>query len=341
MSELAPGTKAMFVDEVEILVFGGRGGNGCCSFRREKFVPKGGPDGGNGGNGGSVYLQADIQYNTLQHLAGHHHWRAEHGGFGMGKNRHGKNGQDVIILVPPGTIVHDHGRGVVLKDLTNQDDSVCVATGGKGGRGNTAFKSPTNQTPRIAEAGTPGEDRTLHLELRLIADVGLVGKPNAGKSTLLSRLTAARPKIAAYPFTTLNPHLGIVELPNHRRFVMADLPGLIAGAHQGAGLGDAFLRHVERTRILVHLVDISPIDGEAVENYRMIKRELQEYSRDLSAKPQIVAVNKMDLTDSEDNLANFRKTLDAEVIPISAVTGRGLEQLAERIWDILHEDDSG
>lgn len=333
-------SKAAFLDEVDIEVFGGDGGNGCVSFRREKYVPRGGPDGGDGGDGGSIYLLADAQYNTLQHLAGHHHWRAQRGGHGEGKNCHGRKGQEVHIRVPPGTIIYDADHGTLLKDLAGPGERVCVATGGRGGRGNTAFKSPTNQAPRTAEPGTDGEFKRLHLELKLIADVGLVGKPNAGKSTLLSRVSAARPKIAAYPFTTLSPNLGIVELPDYRRFVMADIPGLIEGAHEGAGLGDAFLRHVERTRVLVHMVDLCPLDGEPAEHYLAIRRELEQYSPALAAKPEIIVGNKMDLTASDEHLQQLREQIGAEVIPISAVTGRGLEVLGERIWAALQEHPS-
>ncbi len=329
-----------FVDEVDIYVFGGGGGNGCVAFRREKFIARGGPNGGDGGDGGSVYLQADVQYNTLQHLAGHHHWRAQRGGHGRGKDQHGKNGKDVIVRVPPGTIIHDAEHNLVLKDLSEPDQQVCVAAGGKGGRGNAAFKSPTNQAPRTAEPGQPGEEKRLHLELKLIADVGIIGKPNAGKSTLLSHLSAARPKIADYPFTTRRPHLGIVEMENYRRFVMADLPGLIEGAHKGTGLGDAFLRHVERTHLLLHVVDICPLDGEALNNYRAIRHELNEYSQTLAGKTEIVVANKMDLTGSEEHLQAFRDAVGVEVVAISAVTGTGLEKLTETIWRKLHEDNN-
>jgi len=338
MSKSSPINKGAFVDEVDIFVAGGSGGNGCVSFRREKFVPRGGPDGGDGGDGASVYLEADPQYNTLQHLAGHHHWRGKRGGHGMGKDRHGKNGPDIVIKVPPGTVIYDADHQLMLKDLTRPGERVCVAIGGKGGRGNAAFKSPTNQAPREFEEGSPGEEKNLHLELKLIADVGLVGKPNAGKSTLLSRLSAARPKVAAYPFTTLAPCLGIVELPNYRRFVMADIPGLIEGAHRGAGLGDAFLRHVERTRLLVHMIDICPTDGRPAEDYTAIRKELEQHSPRLAAKQEIVVANKMDLTDSESNLSRLSEALGCEVIPISAVTGSGLEKLTETIWNRLQED---
>ncbi len=328
------------MDEVEIEAIAGDGGNGCVSFRREKYVPRGGPDGGDGGDGGSVFLCADESYNTLQHLAGKHHWRAERGGHGMGKKRHGHKGQDVYIRVPPGTIIKDADLGVVLKDLSAKGDSVCVAEGGKGGRGNTCFKGPTNQAPDYAESGSKGRQRRLHLELKLIADAGLIGKPNAGKSTLLSHISAARPKVAAYPFTTLSPCLGIVEAKNFRRFVMADIPGLIEGAHEGSGLGDAFLRHVERTTLLVHVVDICPLGSDPVEDYHEIRGELKQYSKALAEKPELIVANKMDLTDSEENLKRFRSEVGDDVVAISAATGRGLERLADIIWRTLQENKS-
>ncbi len=339
MSSSSPANKIAFLDEVDIYVFGGAGGNGCMAFRREKYVPMGGPSGGDGGNGGRVYIEADSQFNTLQHLAGRHHWRAQRGGHGMGKDCHGKNGEGITIRVPPGTIICDDERSLVLKDLDHPGDRVCVARGGKGGRGNAAFKSATRQAPRITEPGTPGEERVLHLELRLIADVGLVGKPNAGKSTLLSRLSAARPKIAAYPFTTLTPHLGIVELARWRRFVMADIPGLIEGAHEGAGLGDAFLRHIERTRLLVHMVDLHPFEGEAIDDYLAIRRELEQHSPALANKRELLVANKMDLTDSDQKLAAFRQAVpDKQVFAISAVTGKGLEGLGEILWQAIQDE---
>ena len=337
MEQHGPVNKALFVDEVEIVALAGGGGNGCIAFRREKFIPHGGPAGGDGGDGGSVHLSADESFTTLQHLAGKHHWRAKRGGHGEGKNRHGRNGADVTVRVPPGTIVYDADRGLMLRDLAAAGDRICVAEGGKGGRGNSAFKSATNQAPRIAEPGEPGQERRLRLELKLIADVGLVGKPNAGKSTLLSRLSKARPKVAAYPFTTLHPHLGIVEMSRYRRFVMADIPGLIEGAHEGAGLGDAFLRHVERTRILLHMLNVEPGDGDPAANYRAIREELGQYSGALAAKPEIIAANKMDLTGADDALDRLRDTLGREVIGISAVTGLGLNELAERVWQVLEE----
>ena len=331
-------SKAMFVDEVDIAVIAGGGGNGCVAFRREKFVPRGGPNGGDGGDGGSVFLAAEESLNSLHHLVARHHWRAERGQHGMGKERHGRGGRDLYVPVPPGTIVHDADYGIVLKDLARAGDSVCVAAGGKGGRGNTHFKTAVNQAPRECEPGQPGQQRSLHLELKLIADAGLLGLPNAGKSTLLSRLSQARPKIAPYPFTTLTPWPGIVELSGFRRFLLADMPGLIEGAHAGSGLGHAFLRHVERTRVLVHMVDICPSDGEPAENYRAIRNELRQYSQALAERPELVVANKMDLTGSEASLRRFQDAVATEVIPISAVTGRGLNVLAERIWQMLQED---
>lgn len=338
----APNIKPIFLDEVDIVAIAGKGGDGCVCFRREKFVPKGGPDGGDGGNGGSVLVCADSSLNTLQHLAGHHHWRAERGYPGSGKNRHGRSGEDMRIMVPVGTIVHDAEHGIVLRDLTEDGQCVCVAQGGQGGHGNTFFKSATNQAPRVAETGTPGQERKLHLELKLIADAGLLGKPNAGKSTLISRLSAARPKIAAYPFTTLTPCLGIVQMSGFRRFVLADIPGLIEGAHMGAGLGTEFLRHVERTRILVHVIDVCPTAGDPIEDYRTIRRELEQYSPALAEKPEIIVANKMDLTGSSENLERFCRELGIkEVFPVSAVTGFGLEKLTDHIWRTLHpqQDD--
>ncbi len=337
MDNSGPIGKATFVDEIDIMAISGAGGNGCAAFRREKFIPRGGPDGGDGGNGGSVHLIADDSYNTLQHLSGKHHWRAERGIHGMGKGKHGRCGKDIYVQVPPGTIVYDSEHGLQLKDLAENGDSVCVAMGGRGGRGNIHFKSATHQAPRECEPGESGQERSLHLELKLIADVGLLGKPNAGKSTLLSHLSAARPKIADYPFTTLTPCLGIVEMSGYRRFVMADIPGIIEGAHDGAGLGDAFLRHVERTGLLVHIIDIMPDTGDAIDNYRAIRTELEQYSSTLAAKTEIVVANKMDLTGGDEHLTRLQDELNVEVIPISAVTGKGLEALTERIWQMLQD----
>ncbi len=329
--------RGLFIDEVRIAVIAGDGGNGCIAFRREKYIPKGGPAGGDGGHGGSVYLQADDSYNTLQHLTGHHHWRGERGGHGEGKKCHGKNGEDTIVLVPPGTMIIDSSTGMVLKDLTEPGDRVCVARGGKGGRGNCRFATPTQQAPREAEPGGEGESRELYLQLKLIADVGLVGKPNAGKSTLISRLSAAKPKVAAYPFTTLTPSLGIVEISGYRRFLMADIPGLIEGAHDGAGLGLEFLRHIERTKVILHMIDICPPTGDPVADYIGIRGELEAYSPTLAAKPEIIVANKMDLTEADEHLAAFSEAVGKEVFPISAVTGDRLTPLTERIWTVLQD----
>src|SRR5688500_15248712 len=275
----------MFVDEAKIHVKAGDGGDGCVSFRREKYVPKGGPDGGDGGNGGDVVFVADPHKDTLMDFAGRHHWKAGRGQAGMGKKMYGKAGEDLVVAVPAGTLVFDVDHDILLADLDVPGKRVVVARGGKGGRGNWHFKSSTNQAPRFAEPGTEGQERNLRLELKLIADVGLVGMPNAGKSTLLRAVSAARPKVADYPFTTLDPQLGIVELDSDRRIVVADIPGLIEGAKDGAGLGHAFLRHIERTKIIVHLLDMFPMDGsDPSENYRKIRRELEAFSDVLANK---------------------------------------------------------
>lgn len=335
----ATGTSRLFVDEATIHVRGGRGGDGCVSFRREKYVPKGGPDGGDGGHGGSVYLVARAGLDTLLDLAGRHHYHAENGRPGMGANRHGRNGRDLYVDVPVGTLVYDAETGRLLKDLVEDGQTVCVARGGRGGYGNLHFVSATHQTPRESTPGRPGQERTLRLELKLIADVGLVGLPNAGKSTLLSRFTRARPKIAAYPFTTLEPQLGIIELPGFRRLVLADIPGLIAGAHEGVGLGDAFLRHIERTRVIVHLVDLCPPAGAPtpVEAYHVVRAELEKYSPALARRAEIVAGNKLDLTGARDTLEELKQALDVPVYGVSGVTGQGLRELAEVMWSHVEQ----
>jgi len=323
----------MFVDEAKIWVKAGDGGNGCVSFRREKYVPKGGPDGGDGGKGGNIYFIADENLDTLLDFAGKHHWHAENGRPGLGQNKAGADGEDLIIRVPPGTLIYDADFNILLKDLNEIGMKVCIALGGRGGKGNKAFATSVHQAPRYAEPGTPGQERNLRLELKLIADVGLVGMPNAGKSTLISRCSAARPKIASYPFTTLEPILGIVKLSDDRRFVMADLPGLIEGAHKGTGLGYEFLRHVERTRIIVHILDIMPIDGtDPVKNYRTIRKELRQYSKALAEKAEIIVANKIDLDPDNKAVKKLKKKLDSKIVPISAVTGKGVRELSELLW---------
>ncbi len=323
----------MFVDVAKIWVKAGDGGHGCVSFRREKFIPKGGPDGGDGGRGGSAFFEAVEDIDTLSDFASRRHFKARNGQGGSGKNKHGADGRDLIIKVPPGTLIYDEDLGLLLKDLNKTGMKVCVCRGGRGGKGNKRFATSTNQTPRNAEPGKPGQQRNIWLELKLIADVGLVGMPNAGKSTLISRCSAARPKIADYPFTTLEPVLGIVELTDFRRFVMADIPGLIEGAHQGAGLGFDFLRHIERTRIILHILDIMPADGsDPVENYNAIRTELEQYSKTLAEKPEVIVANKIDLDPAGKIVNDLRKRLNADVIPISAVTGRGIRELSELLW---------
>ncbi|RIK62671.1 MAG: GTPase ObgE [Planctomycetota bacterium] len=330
----------LFIDEAIICVRSGHGGDGCVSFRREKYVPKGGPDGGDGGDGGSVYLLVDPQLSTLVDLTGKHHWTAQNGLPGMGDNRSGAAGRDEIVRVPPGTLVYDRDNGILLKDLVEPNSKLCVARGGRGGRGNARFASPTHQTPREFEKGEPAQERWIRLELKLIADVGVVGLPNAGKSTLLSRVSRARPKIADYPFTTLVPNLGIVSLSGFRQFVMADVPGLIEGAHEGVGLGDKFLRHIERTRIILHLIDLFPPAGTPTpaEAYRIIRGELEKYSPTLAAKPELIVANKLDLSPDKEppELAELREALGgAEVLGISGVSGRGIEAVTNRLWELI------
>jgi GTPase len=322
----------MFVDEVEIRVVAGRGGDGCVSFRREKYVPKGGPDGGDGGNGGSVILLAQEGVDSLVAMAGRNLWKAKNGEPGTGANCHGASAQDLIIPVPPGTVVRDARQNFIIKDLAAAGDRVTVALGGKGGKGNVAFKSPTNRAPRQHTPGDPGEDRLIRLELKVIADVGLLGKPNAGKSTLLSRLSRARPEIAPYPFTTKHPHLGRVQIDFDRGFVMADIPGLIEGAAEGVGLGHEFLRHIERAGILVHLVEPAPMDGtEPLANYRALRSELEKYNVALPLRPEIVAVTKADLPEAKEIRDQLAQELGREVLLISAVTGQGLNDLVAAV----------
>ncbi len=335
----------MIVDSATIHVQSGRGGDGCVSFRREKYIPKGGPDGGNGGKGGDVILLADPEVETLLDFAGRHHWHAEKGQPGAGKQKWGKDGSDLVVHLPPGTLVYNDDTGELLLDLDKPGMSHVIAQGGRGGFGNEHFKSATHQVPRESTPGEPGVELNLRLELKLIADIGLLGKPNAGKSTLLARVSKATPKIADYPFTTLVPQLGIAQLSTDRRIVIADIPGLIENAHIGAGLGVRFLRHVERTRLLVHVLELEPTDGsDPVENYRVIRGELAGYSPILAEKPEVIALSKMDLLGGEeDRLVAIKLVEDAlqrEVFPISSATGEGIDALLEACWRRLEKKEA-
>ncbi len=331
----------MLYDRARIYVKSGDGGNGCVSFRREKYVPFGGPDGGNGGRGGDVYLVVDPHRNTLIAFKYEQHFRTENGRPGEGGKRTGRNGRDLEIPVPPGTVVRGVDDEAHLEvDLVAPGQRLLVAQGGRGGRGNAAFATPSHQAPRLAERGEPGEERWLELELKLIADVGLVGYPNAGKSTLLAAVSAARPKIAPYPFTTLSPNLGVVTVGD-QSFIMADIPGLIEGASEGVGLGLEFLRHIERTRLLIHLLDGAGVDGrDPLDDYAATNRELAAYSPTLAARPQLVAVNKMDLPDARSYWERLREALPVEpenLFAISAVTGEGVDTLLQRLAALLRQ----
>jgi len=330
-----------FIDRVKVYVRAGDGGRGCVSFRREKYLPKGGPDGGDGGRGGHIIFKAKRDLNTLLDIMYQQQYKAEKGQHGMGKNMHGKNGKDRIIPVPVGTLIKDAETGKVLFDLTEDGQEYIAARGGRGGLGNSHFKSSTRQAPRFAQPGEPGEEKTLILELKLLADVGLIGLPNAGKSTLISAISAARPKIADYPFTTLVPNLGVVKYGNFKSFVVADIPGLIEGAHKGSGLGFQFLRHVERTSILLHLVDVSEmIKDDPVKNLETVNRELTLYSPELIAKPRAVAGTKIDIKGNGarlDRLANYCKDKHYDFFPVSAVTGEGLKELIQYLANKIEE----
>jgi GTP-binding protein len=328
----------MFVDRAEIEVNAGKGGDGCISFRRERFVPKGGPDGGDGGDGGNVVIIAQDGVDSLASLSQRRFWKAERGGHGRGANCHGRNGKHVIMRVPPGTVVRDIEGNFVLKDLAEDGDQVIAARGGKGGRGNKHFKSSTNRAPRKWTRGDVGESRKLQVELKLIADVGLIGKPNAGKSTLLSRLSRARPAIADYPFTTKYPNLGLVQVNRDRSFVLADIPGLVEGAHRGVGLGHEFLRHVERTRVLIHLVEPEPLDGsDPLENYAAIREELAQYDQPLAARPEVAAVTKAELPSAIEVHQRLSEQATSPVHLISAVTGLGLNDLLREVISVLDQ----
>jgi len=328
----------MLVDRCTIFVRSGKGGNGCVSLRREKYRPKGGPDGGNGGNGGDIVLVGELGLSTLLSLTPRPHYRAKNGMPGLGSSKHGPNGAHLLISVPLGTIVVDRATGETLAEITEDHEQVIVAKGGVGGFGNEHFKSSTNQTPREAQPGGGWEQRTLDLELKLLADVGLVGLPNAGKSTLLAAVTAARPKIAAYPFTTRSPHLGIAELSGERRLVIADLPGLIEGAAGGAGMGHDFLKHVERTAVILHVLDAAPIDStDPLENWRLIRGELEAFGDVLAGKPELILLNKCDLIDDEacERLAeSIRAGSGCDVLTASGITGEGVEAVMDRVWSV-------
>ncbi|MDM5228996.1 GTPase ObgE [Cytobacillus sp. NJ13] len=330
----------MFVDQVKVYVKGGDGGNGMVAFRREKYVPNGGPAGGDGGKGANVVFEVNEGLRTLMDFRYQRHFKAPRGEHGMSKNQHGRNAKDMIVKVPPGTVVTDAESGEVIADLTEHGQKAVIARGGRGGRGNTRFATPANPAPELSEHGEPGQERDVVLELKLLADVGLVGFPSVGKSTLLSVVSSARPKIAEYHFTTIVPNLGMVETEDGRSFVMADLPGLIEGAHSGVGLGHQFLRHIERTRVIVHVIDMAAVEGrDPFEDYLTINKELKEYNLRLTERPQVIVANKMDMPDAEENLNKFKEQLEEEypIFPISALTRQGLRDLLFAVADKLEE----
>ncbi|MEK4512441.1 GTPase ObgE [Paenibacillus anaericanus] len=333
----------MFVDKAKIYVKGGDGGDGLVAFRREKYVPEGGPAGGDGGKGGDVIFQVDEGLRTLMDFRYQRHFKGDRGIKGRNKSQHGANAEKMIVRIPPGTIIIDDDTQEVIADMTRHGQQVVVAKGGRGGRGNTRFATPNNTAPEIAEHGEEGQERWIVLELKVMADVGLVGFPSVGKSTLLSVVSAAQPKIGAYHFTTITPNLGVVEVSEGRSFVMADLPGLIEGAHEGVGLGHEFLRHVERTRVIIHVVDMSGSEGrDPFDDWEKINAELRQYNADLENRPQIVAANKMDMPDSADNLVKFREQVskvrpDLEILPISSLTRQGVQELLYRAADLLDQ----
>lgn len=328
----------MFVDQVKVFVKAGDGGNGMVAFRREKYVPDGGPAGGDGGKGASVIFEVEEGLRTLMDFRYNRHFKAKTGEHGRSKNQHGRNAEDMVVKVPPGTIVSNAETGEVIADLTEHGQTATVARGGRGGRGNSRFASPSNPAPELSENGEPGEEKDVTLELKVLADVGLVGFPSVGKSTLLSVVSAAKPKIAAYHFTTIAPNLGVVDTKDGRSFVMADLPGLIEGAHEGVGLGHQFLRHIERTRVIVHVIDMSGMEGrDPYEDYLKINDELKQYKMRLMERPQIIVANKMDLPDSAENLEIFKEKLEEDypIYPISAVTRQGVQEVLFEIADKL------
>ncbi len=333
----------MFVDKAKIYVKGGDGGNGTISFRREKYVPNGGPAGGDGGRGGDVIFRVDEGLRTLMDFRYQRHFKGQRGEKGRTKNQHGAGADDMIVRIPPGTVIIDEESGEVLADLTRHNQEIIVAKGGRGGRGNTRFSTPANPAPYLAENGEEGEERNIVLELKVMADVGLVGFPSVGKSTLLSVVSAAEPKIGAYHFTTITPNLGVVAVGDDRSFVMADLPGLIEGAHEGIGLGHEFLRHVERTRVIIHVVDLSGSEGrDPFDDWMKINEELKLYSPELENRPQIVAANKMDMEEAQQNLDEFTRQVlevkpDIQIIPISSLTRQGIQELLYKAADVLDQ----
>ncbi len=326
----------MFVDEVIIKVIAGSGGDGCTAFRREKYVPMGGPYGGNGGRGSDIIFKVDEGLRTLLDLRYQKLIKGKKGENGKGKNQHGEGAEDIIIHVPQGTVVTDNDTGLIIADLKNKDDQVIVAKGGRGGRGNTAFKTQNNPAPNFSENGEPGEEKELKVELKLLADVGLVGMPSVGKSTIISQVSKSKPKIAAYHFTTLTPNLGVVRTKDNRSFVMADLPGLIEGASQGEGLGDKFLKHIERTKVIAHVIDMSGIEGRnPYDDYVIINKELEDFNKKLIKKPMIIIANKMDMESSKENLEEFKKKVDKEIYEVSALTNSGLDKVLMALADKL------
>ncbi len=326
----------MFIDEVIIKVEAGRGGDGCLAFRREKYIPMGGPYGGNGGKGSDIKFVVDEGLHTLIDLRFMKKIKGEKGENGRGKNQDGASAKDIIIKVPAGTIVTDNDTGLILADLKNKDDEVVVAYGGRGGRGNTAFKTQSNPAPNFAENGEPGEERVLKVELKLLADVGLVGLPSVGKSTIISCVSQAKPKIGAYHFTTLTPNLGVCKTIDGRSFVMADLPGLIEGASEGDGLGDKFLKHIERTRVIAHVIDMSGFEGrDPYLDYVTINKELEKFNKNLLKKPQIIIANKMDLDNAKENLKKFKEKVKEPIYEVSAITNKGLEVVLTKLADML------
>ncbi len=326
-----------FIDEAIITVQSGDGGRGCVSFRREKFIPRGGPDGGDGGKGGDVVFVTTSRKRTLYQFRFQKHFKAKNGAHGRGKQKTGKNGQDLVIELPPGTLVTDAGTGQNIIDLIKPGERLVLSKGGRGGQGNTRFKTSKNRSPRFAQPGEPGETKTIKLELKLLADVGIIGLPNAGKSTLITTVSSARPKIGSYPFTTLFPSLGVVETDLGEPFVVADIPGLIKGAHKGTGLGTRFLRHIERTRILVHLIDVSAIDSDdPLHGYNTINKELALYNQKLAEKPQIAVLNKIDLPDTREAAKTFQSAAKGKKVTlISALTGKGVDDLKLQIVQLL------